>query len=92
MSVEMNHCNLCNKIGDINVGDILVIKRKYCGKKYIVQCKGKTDSEIILSKSKNDYFNFDMYYEGDSWVHRVWNLGSIDITSITNNINEFPRR
>ena len=92
MRVDLSFFNSCATISDIRVGDTLIIQRKYCGKKYIVQCKGKTDSEIILSKSKNDYFDFDMYFSGDSWVRRVWNLGAIELTSITNNINEFPRR
>tara|TARA_S200002703_G_scaffold67586_2_gene58785 strand:- start:3849 stop:4019 length:171 start_codon:yes stop_codon:yes gene_type:complete len=55
--------------------------------------KGITrENEVILSNKKNDYFNFDMFMSGDSWVWRVWALDSdIKITAITNNLSEFPR-
>ena len=82
-----------NNINDISPNQLLVIQRKECGSKLLVKCHSITnDNEVILSVGKNDYFNFDMYLTGKSWVWRVWVLGKdVKITSITNNINEFPR-
>lgn len=77
-------------------GDVIVIQRKADSPDRKILCKvlevyrGSSGPEIILS-GKNDYFIWDMYINGESWVWRVWNLGSIEITSITNTFNEFPR-
>lgn len=95
--IELNSLNT-GKISEIKKGSVLVIQRK-CddpSKKYLVKVReviGSGDEiEILLSKIKNDYFNWNMYRDGKSWVWRVWVLdGAINITSITNNINEFPR-
>ena len=87
----LNHLNTVGSCLEIKVGDVLVIRRKQCKRDIVVQCKAKTDREIILSFAKNDYFNFDMYLDGSSWVFRVWNLGPLMLTAITNNLTEFPR-
>lgn len=85
--------SLVESINKIQEGQLLVITRKQCKTRILVKCAGVTnENEVLLSKKKNDYFNFDMYMSGKSWVWRVWALPSdIKITSITNNINEFPR-
>ena len=89
----LNHMDLILSIKNIKKGQLLVIQRKQDDRRILVRCADKTnDNEVLLSKAKNDYFNFDMYMTGDSWVWRVWALPSdIEITAITNNINEFPR-
>lgn len=92
----LDHTNLCHDANSINDGDLLVIRRKKDKRNILVQCKkvlnrntGK--EEILLSNKKNDYFIWSMYEKGGSWVWRVWNLGDIELTNITNNMNEFPR-
>ena len=88
----LNHLNTCDFFKDVSVGDVLVIRRKQCKTDILVTCKAKTnDNEIVLSLKQNDYFNFDMYREGESWVWRVWNLGQIKLTAITNTTTPFPR-
>lgn len=91
--MNLDTLNCCSNIKDIKKGQLLVITRKECKTRLLVKCAGLTnDNEVLLSVGKNDYFNFDMYLKGESWVWRVWALPSdIEITSITNNINEFPR-
>ena len=87
----LSHLNTVDSFDEIKVGDVLVIRRKRCKRDIIVKCKAKQDREIILSFAKNDYFNFDMYLDGSGWVWRVWNLGPLMLTAITNNPTEFPR-
>ena len=81
------------EISQIRAGQALIIQRKRDGRKIIVKCvEIANDNEVILSKGKNDYFNFDMYMEGKSWVWRVWVLPcEVELTAITNNTQEFPR-
>jgi len=88
-----NHLDGVDSIKDIKKGQLLVITRKECKSRILVKCQGVTnDNEILLSLGKNDYFNFDMYTKGESWVWRVWALpDDIKITAITNNMIEFPR-
>ena len=94
----LDHFNICSEIPE--AGDVLVINRKVdviddfekrilCKVVKVVQ--GSNSKEVIIS-SKNDYFIWDMYMEGSSWVWRVWNLGKVDITDITNTFQKFPRR
>lgn len=68
-------------------GDVLVIEtKKTSGKKLLVSVKDVVnDNEIILQKSTNSYFIWDMYLRGESWVWRVWNLGQIKLTTSVNN-------
>lgn len=88
-----DHMDSVSSIRDIKKGQLLVITRKRDKRRILVKCAGITnDNEVLLSIGKNDYFNFDMFMNGDSWVWRVWALPSdIEITSITNNVKEFPR-
>lgn len=87
--------NICSEIPE--AGDVLIINRKVDDFEKRILCKvvkvvqGSNSKEIIIS-SRNDYFIWDMYMNGQSWVHRVWNLGRVDITTITNTFKEFPRR
>lgn len=88
-----NHLDSTESISQIKKDQIMVIQRKQDKRRILVKCAGITnDNEVLLSKAKNDYFNFDMYMTGESWVWRVWALPTdIEITAITNNVNEFPR-
>ena len=89
----LNHLNTCNSISDLRVGQLIVITIKRCKSRILCQVKSiVNDNEVVLSNGRNDYFNFDMFKSGKSWVWRVWALDSdIKITAITNNLNEFPR-
>ncbi len=71
-------------------GDVLAITtKKTKPEKILVQVKEVVNNgdglEIILSRSS--FFNWDMFYEGKSWVWRVWNLGQITPTTSVNNFN-----
>lgn len=84
--------NLNTADGVPKKGDLLVIRTKKSGdKKIIVMVKdvirSDDDFEIILNKSTNSYFIWSMYYKGESWVWRVWNLGNVTMTASTNNTN-----
>jgi len=75
-------------------GDVLVIEtKKTRGKKLLVSVKDVVNgNEVILQKSTNSYFIWDMYLRGESWVWRVWNLGQIKLTTSVNNtvqLNDF---
>jgi len=85
--------SIVSSIREIKSGQLIVIKRKQDKRMILVKCHCVTnDNEVLLSIGKNDYFNFDMYMKGKSWVWRVWALpAEVEITSITNNLNEFPR-
>jgi hypothetical protein len=78
-------------------GDLIVIQRKIDKPEERILCKvrevidGPSSKEIILS-SKNDYFIWNMYRSGESWVWRVWNIGPVKLTAITNTMTKFPRR
>ena len=72
-------------------GDTIVIEtKKNKGKKVIltvqevIDCDGSV--EIIIQKSKNKYFNWEMFRKGESWVWRVWNLGDVAFTASTNSM------
>lgn len=93
MSEILNHLNTCESINQLSVGQLIVITRKRCKSRILCQVKGITnENEVILSNGRNDYFNFDMFKEGKSWVWRVWSLDKdIELTAITNNLKEFPR-
>lgn len=91
--IKLDRLNTIGNFSEIKKGQLLVIQRKQDNRKILVKCVDKTnENEIILSKGKNDYFNFDMYMEGKSWVWSVWSLPiDVEITSVTNNMMEFPR-
>jgi hypothetical protein len=88
---------MCVLVKDIKAGGFIVIQRKRDKRKILVKVakvinEGKGEEEILLSKAHNDYFIWSMYMTGDSWVERVWAIDlSLELTSLTNNINEFPR-
>ena len=92
----LTHLNTCDDPNSIKDGDLLVIRRKEDKRDILVQCKEvlnrwSGEEEILLSRKNNDYFIWSMFQKGESWVWRVWNLGDVKLTNITNNMNEFPR-
>jgi hypothetical protein len=88
--VELNHTNLCGSKAP-RVGDILVIQtKKSKDEKILASVKDVVNgNEVILQKSTNSFYNHDMYYAGESWVCRVWNLGNISLTASTNSMKQF---
>lgn len=83
-----NHLNLAESIP--KRGDVIVITTKKSKNKKIL-CKVKevvAGNELVLQKSTNSYFIWDMYISGESWVWRVWNLGDIELTASINNTNQ----
>jgi len=68
-------------------GDVLVIEtKKSRGKKLLVSVKDVVNGdEIILQKSTNSYFIWNLYESGESWVWRVLNLGQVQLTTSVNN-------
>ena len=93
--IKLDHANICEV--PPKAGDLIVIRRKIDKQGDEILCKVRevvwvdNSPEIILS-AKNDYFIWDLYKAGKSWVWRVWNLGPINITAITNTTKAFPRR
>ncbi len=90
MSVKLNHLNFSDEAP--KKGDVLIIQTKKSGRKNILVLVKDVinvdgDFEIILNKRTNSYFIWSMYFKGESWVWRVWNLGDVTITSSTNNTN-----
>jgi len=84
---QLNSC--CSKVPKIN--DVLVVEtKKSKGRRFLVSVKDVVNgNEVILQKSTNSFYNHDMYYAGESWVNRVWNLGKIELTTSINNMNQF---
>ena len=75
------------------VGDAIVIETKRNkGNKIILRVAGVVDygdgKELIISKGRNKYFNWNMYHAGESWVWRVWNLGEVQFTATTNTMTK----
>lgn len=91
--VELNTLNIAS-FRQLSVGQLIVIERKADKRKIVCQIHALIDAggrEVVLS-GKNDYFNWDMYEQGNSWVWRVWAMPKcVELTAITNNFNEFPR-
>ena len=93
--IDFNCLNLAEELPQ--KGDVILIRRKVDKPEDKILCKvhdvidGPHSKEVILS-SKNDYFIWDMYLSGESWVYRVWNLGQLKLTAITNTKAKFPRR
>lgn len=94
MNSILSHLNIAEK--PPSKGDVIVIQRKQDDPERRILCKVKDvvnnggGPEVILS-GKNDYFIWSMYEDGKSWVWRVWNIGAVEITAITNTMNPFPR-
>lgn len=90
MKIELNSLNITDDVP--RRGDTLIIRTKKSGMENILVLVKDVINvgdgyEIILNKSTNSYFIWDMYSKGESWVWRVWNLGSITHTASTNNTN-----
>ena len=71
-------------------GDVLVIQtKKSKPERLLVKVKEVVNrNEIILQKSTNSYFIWDLYESGESWVWRVWNLGQVTPTTSVNNMSQ----
>jgi len=88
--IDLNNLNECgSKVPE--KGDILVIQtKKKPEEKILAEVKNVVnDNEVILMMYSNSFYNHDMYYAGESWVKRVWNLGKITLTTSVNNFNKF---
>jgi hypothetical protein len=90
--VELNHTNLAELAP--KAGDTLVIQTKKSGDKKIMchvkEVVSEGDGvEIILQRSTNSFFSWDIYISGKSWVWRVWNLGQIQMTTSSNSMHKF---
>lgn len=88
--IELSVLNACgSKVPKVN--DVLVVEtKKSKGKRFLVSVKDVVNgNEVILQKSTNSFYNHDMYYTGESWVKRIWNLGQIELTTSINNMNQF---
>ena len=87
MSDFFTHLNTAKSIP--KNGSTIAIMTKKSGHK-IILCKVKglvNGNELILNKSTNSFFNWDMYMAGESWVWRVWDLGEVQLTASLNNTN-----
>lgn len=71
-------------------GDVLVIQtKKSKPERLLVKVKEVVNrNEIILQKSTNSFFIWDLYESGESWVWHVWNLGQVTPTTSVNNMNQ----
>jgi len=70
------------------IGDLLIITTKKSDGKRIA-CTVKDivcGNEVILQKSTNSFFNFDMFLEGKSWVSSIENIGRVEMTTASNNV------
>lgn len=81
--------------GQIKEGDTLAIE-KANGCKFMATAKkiinpGTQKEEVVICKSKNDYFIVSMLLDGTSWVKNVTRLPNVELTSITNNVRAFVR-
>ncbi len=67
-------------------GDVLIITtKKSKGKRLLCQVKEVVNgNELILQKSTNSFFNWDMFLKSESWVTSVNNLGDVQTTSSSN--------
>jgi hypothetical protein len=72
-------------------GDAIIIETKRNkGNKIVLRVAEVVDcgdgTELIVSKGRNKYFNWNMYLSGESWVWRVWNIGQVQFTATTNSM------
>jgi len=90
--IEFNHLNMAESAP--KPGDLLVIKTKKSGDK-LITCQVKEvlksgdGTEIVLQKSTNSFFNWKAYWRGESWVHMVWNLGRVQLSTASNSMTKF---
>ena len=84
----LNHMNFADSVP--NKGDFLIIETKKTKRKIACFVKDVINGEeVILQKSTNSFFIWSMYQRGESWVWRVWNIGSgITATTSLNNTNQ----
>jgi hypothetical protein len=83
-----NHTNMIDE--PPKKGDILVIETKKTKPKKIlvkVDCVQLSEGYMEVCLVGGQYFIFDIYERGESWVWRVWNLGEIQLTNSVNNFN-----
>lgn len=73
------------------LGDLLIITtRKSKGKRISCTVKSVVNgNELILQKSTNSFFNWDMFLSGDSWVTSVENIGQVVTTTASNSLVKF---
>ncbi len=91
--IELSKTNLCgSRVPEVN--DVLIIEtKKSKGKRFLVLVKDVLDgNEVVLQKTTNSFYNHDMYYAGESWVYRIWNLGQIELTTSVNNMNQLSEK
>ena len=79
--------------GQIKKGEVLVIERSN-GIKFIAVAKevirkGTDQEEVVICKSRNDYFIMSLMLDGKSWVKNVSRLIDVKIISITNNLDTY---
>lgn len=89
MVIDLNNLNSCASTVP-SVNDVLVIEtKKNRGKRFLVSVKDVVNgNEVILQKSTNSFYNHDMYYAGESWICRLWNLGNLELTTSVSNTNQ----
>ncbi len=84
MFTHLNLAEIAPKAGDA----IVIETKRNKGNKIILRIAEVVDcgdgKELIISKGKNKYFNWNMYRAGESWVWRVWNIGEVQFTATTN--------
>jgi hypothetical protein len=81
--------------GQIKEGDTLAIEKSN-GCKFVATAKriinpGTEKEEVVICKTRNDYFIVSMFLNGTSWVKNVTRLPDVELTSITNNMRTFVR-
>lgn len=82
--------------GQISEGELLAIEA-HDGRKFValaknVMFKGSEKEEVVICKTRNDYFIMSMFLDGKSWVENVSRLPGFQVTAITNTTNPFVRR
>tara|TARA_B100002049_G_C15876306_1_gene289691 strand:+ start:146 stop:436 length:291 start_codon:yes stop_codon:yes gene_type:complete len=88
---KLNEVVMCRAIKVPRKGDLLIIQTKKSGKLKIA-CEVKSvvnGNEVVLQKSTNSFFNWDMYLNGESWVTNVLNIGKVQLTTSLNNSSQF---
>jgi len=67
-------------------GDLLIITTRK-SKDVRLACVVKdvvNGNELILQRSTNSFFNWEMFLDGVSWVTSVDNLGAVTMTTASN--------
>lgn len=78
------------KHGQLNVGDVILIKRKgiYVAPVEVKQIcfKGTEKEEIVISKKHNKYFILSKFLSGNSWVEECCILENGRLYSVGNSM------